>query len=66
MTKNIKIKSGMHNSVNEDLWRGEIKVEELIDLLSKMPPDAFVRIYANKLQLISPVDVRTYTLDSVR
>lgn len=57
---------GSKNSINEHLWRGEIKVQELIELLSKVPPDAFVRIYANKLQMVSPIDERTYTLDCVR
>lgn len=62
----INSRIGIKNSVNEGLWRGEVKVIELIELLSKVPPDAFVRIYANKFQIISPVDQRTYTLDCVR
>jgi len=54
------------DSVNEKLWRGEVLVEELISLLHKMPLDGKVRIYGNKLQIISPVDRKVLTLDRVR
>jgi hypothetical protein len=64
--KNVNPKTGVRESVNESLWRGELTVSELVGLLNKMPEDAFVRVYANKLQVISPVDLRTYTLDAVR
>lgn len=66
MMKNKNPKTGIRESVNESLWKGELRVEELIELLNKMPQDAFVRIYGNKLQVISPIDLRTYTLDAVR
>jgi len=55
-----------HESVNEQLWRGEMEVNELIDLLRKVPEDAKVRIYGNKLQIMSPADNKVYTLDRVR
>lgn len=58
--------SHKHESVNEKLWRGEIEVQELLDLLGKVPPDAKVRIYGNKLQIMSPADNKVYTLDKVR
>ena len=58
--------SNKRESVNEQLWRGEIEVEELIKLLQKVPPDGKVRIYGNKLQIMSPVDEKVYTLDRVR
>lgn len=54
-----------HESVNERLWRGELTAEELIKLLQKIPPDAFVRIYGNKLQAIAPNTKKVYTLDKV-
>lgn len=55
-----------HESVNEQLWRGEIEVKELIDLLRRVPEDAKARIYGNKLQIMSPIDHKVYTLDRVR
>ena len=58
--------SHRHESVNEQLWRGEIEVEKLIELLQKVPPDAKARIYGNKLQIMSPADNKVYTLDRVR
>lgn len=64
--RNINPKTGIRESVNESLWKGELKVEELTELLNRMPSDAFVRIYGNKLQVISPIDLRTYTLDAVK
>ena len=54
------------DSVNEKLWRGEMSVEELLSLLQKMPLDGKIRIYGNKLQIISPVDRKVLTLDRVR
>lgn len=53
------------DSVNEKLWRGEVLVEELISLLQQMPLDGKVRIYGNKLQIVSPVDRKILTLDRV-
>lgn len=54
-----------HESVNEKLWRGELTAEELVKLLQKIPPDAKVRIYGNKLQAIAPNTRKVYTLDKV-
>ena len=54
-----------HESVNEKLWRGELTAEELIELLKKIPPDANIRIYGNKLQAIAPNTKKVYTLDKV-
>lgn len=55
-----------HESVNEQLWRGELYVHELITLLQRVPEDGRARIYGNKLQIISPADSKVYTLDRVR
>lgn len=54
-----------HESVNEKLWRGELTVEEVIKLLQKIPPDAKIRIYGNKLQALSPDTGKVFTLDKV-
>jgi|AntRauTorcE11897_2_1112592.scaffolds.fasta_scaffold09375_6 hypothetical protein len=62
-TEKIKQK---RESVNEQLWRGEIEVQELIELLKKVPPDGKARIYGNKFQIMSPADDKVYTLDRVR
>lgn len=62
-TEKIKQK---RESVNEQLWRGEVEVQDLIDLLKKVPQDGKVRIYGNKLQIMSPADQKVYTLDRVR
>lgn len=53
------------DTVNERLWRGEVTNEELVSLLNKFPPDCKVRIYGNKLQMISPHSDKVYALDSV-
>lgn len=58
--------SRTRESINEQLWRGEIEVSYLIELLQKVPQDGFVRIYGNKLQIRSPADNKIYTLDRVR
>ncbi len=63
--KTEKLKN-KRESVNEQLWRGEVEVQDLIDFLKKVPPDGKVRIYGNKLQIMSPADQKVYTLDRVR
>ena len=54
-----------HESINEKLWRGEVTTEQLIILLQKIPPDAMIRIYGNKLQALSPDTGKVFTLDKV-
>jgi len=67
MSENRKIDrvAAKHESINEKLWRGEITTEELIELLNKIPADALIRIYGNKLQAISPDTGKVFTLDKV-
>lgn len=67
MNQELKIEKidPRHESVNERFWRGEIIVEELIEMLQKVPQDAKVRIYANKFQFIAPNTSKVFTLDIV-
>ncbi len=67
MNKEISVEKidPRHESVNERLWRGELSVENLIELLSKIPPDGKVRIYGNKLQIVAPNTSKIFTLDVV-
>ena len=62
---NVDRVAAKHESVNEKLWRGEITTEQLIELLGKIPPDAKIRIYGNKLQALSPDTGKVFTLDKV-
>ena len=54
-----------HESVNERLWSGEIHAEDLMNLLQRIPADAKIRIYGNKLQAIAPNTGKIFTLDMV-
>lgn len=62
---NVDRVAAKHESVNEKLWRGELTAEEVIKLLQKIPPDAKIRIYGNKLQALSPDTGKVFTLDKV-
>jgi len=63
--RNTERVSLRNQSINEQLWRGEITVEKMIELLSKFPPDGMVRIYGNKVQIINPINKKFHTLDKV-